>query len=339
MAGSDDSKKRKSPLSAAMHAMARMMPADSTGENPRAVQMYRHMTALREALNPRRVAARVRGRSAWPVTLGTYQVGSLTGAIAVCALTSAELVDPLCNNAGVAISGKVYTPNLGIEKIILNVTANPNIRFLLLCGKESPVFFVGQAIQMVFQNGVDGEKRIPGAVGPYPVLVNLPVGLVERFRAQVELVDRMGEQDVPVLAAIIHDLALRSPGRFVAGSAGMPERVEEQVNDADAESQFKPLRPGGHRQPIVYDPKGFVIISIDPEYQEIVVRHYLPDHTPAHIMRGRTAEPLLLGLLREGIVTELSHAGYLGVELTKAEMALKLGKPYEQDKPIGKLVS
>ncbi len=65
------------------------------------------------------------------------------------------------------------------------------------------------------------------------------------------------------------------------------------------------------------------------------MRHYHADHTPAYIMRGRTAEPILLGLLREGLISQLSHAGYLGVETTKAEMALKMGKPYEQDKPLG----
>lgn len=43
---------------------------------------------------------------------------------------------------------------------------------------------------------------------------------------------------------------------------------------------------------------------------------------------------MLLGLIGAGIVNELSHVGYLGMELAKAETALRLGLGYEQDKPL-----
>lgn len=45
---------------------------------------------------------------------------------------------------------------------------------------------------------------------------------------------------------------------------------------------------------------------------------------------------MLLGLLREGLVSQLSHAGYLGAELAKAEAALRLGSSvrYEQDRAL-----
>jgi hypothetical protein len=43
---------------------------------------------------------------------------------------------------------------------------------------------------------------------------------------------------------------------------------------------------------------------------------------------------MLLGLLREGLVTQLSHAGYLGEELAKAQAGLLLGLRYDQDRPL-----
>ena len=43
---------------------------------------------------------------------------------------------------------------------------------------------------------------------------------------------------------------------------------------------------------------------------------------------------MLLGFIREGLVSELTHAGYLGAELAKAETALRLGLHYEQDRPL-----
>jgi hypothetical protein len=43
---------------------------------------------------------------------------------------------------------------------------------------------------------------------------------------------------------------------------------------------------------------------------------------------------MLLGLIRERLVSQLSHAGYLGAELAKAESALRLGLRYAQDRPL-----
>jgi len=97
---------------------------------------------------------------------------------------------------------------------------------------------------------------------------------------------------------------------------------------------FVAIRPGGEREPLLYDPKGYFVISVDTDEKEIVLRHYLPNHTPAHEMRGRGATSMLLGLLRDGLVTQLSHAGYLGEELAKAQVALQFGLRYDQDRPL-----
>jgi len=51
-------------------------------------------------------------------------------------------------------------------------------------------------------------------------------------------------------------------------------------------------------------------------------------------MRGRGATSMLLGLLRDGLVTQLSHSGYLGEELAKAQAALQFGLRYDQDRPL-----
>lgn len=76
------------------------------------------------------------------------------------------------------------------------------------------------------------------------------------------------------------------------------------------------------------------MISLDRPAEQIVVRHHLPDHAPAHEMRGRHGSSILLGLLREGLVSQLGHAGYLGAELARAEAALRLGLRYAQDRPL-----
>ncbi len=103
------------------------------------------------------------GGTSWPVVDGSYSVGDPTAPIAVCALTSDELIQPLATVPGVAIAGQVQTANLGIERIILNVTANPSIRFLFLCGKESRLFRPGQTLGALFDNGIDLEGHVVGS--------------------------------------------------------------------------------------------------------------------------------------------------------------------------------
>ncbi|HEY7982801.1 MAG TPA: hypothetical protein VID73_01455 [Ktedonobacterales bacterium] len=264
----------------------------------------------------------------WPVMAGTYEVGDPAGPVAVCVLTSEPLVAPLAHLPGVAITGKVHTANLGITRIVANITANPAIRFLLLCGKDSPVFHPGQSLVALAEHGVDGERRIIGAIGYEPVLRTLASERVARFRQQVEVSDWSGEQDPARLGAAIAALVARSPGRFAGGA------------DADVAApveRFTPIRPGGVREPLQYDPKGYFVITLDRAGEQLILRHFLPDHTPAHEMRGHAADAMLLGLLREGLVSQLSHAGYLGEELAKAEAALRLGLRYDQDRPLRRL--
>jgi len=257
---------------------------------------------------------------------GTYQVGDPNGPVAVCALTSERLIGPLVVLPGVAIVGMVYTANLGITRIIVNITSNPAIRFLLICGKDSALFKPGQSLVALAEKGVDDKRRIIDAAGYDPVLPSIDPEQVTQFQKQVEVLDWTGEEDLQVLQERVKSLSDRNPGVFTSerNETGEPRRQEEFVS----------IRPGGQREPLLYDPKGYFVITIEPEQKEILLRHYLPDHTPSHEMRGRGATSMLLGLLRDGLVTQLSHAGYLGEELAKAQTALQFGLRYDQDRPL-----
>jgi tetrahydromethanopterin S-methyltransferase subunit A len=263
----------------------------------------------------------------WPVTDGSFVVGDPAAPVAVCVLTSTDLMPALAALPGVAIAGEVQTANLGLERIVTNVVANPAIRFLLLCGKESKLFRPGQSLLALLDNGLDEAGRITGALGYEPVLRGVPGDVVRRFRAQVEVADWSGEVDLRLLGERVAGLARRSPGPFPAAEplAGSASPIA---------GGYVPIRPGGTREPLRYDPKGYFVITLDRPADQVVVRHNLPDHRPAHEMRGRNASSLFLGLLRERLVTQLTHAGYLGGELARAEAALRLGLRYQQDRPL-----
>lgn len=91
--------------------------------------------------------------------------------------------------SGAALSGTVQTENIGFEKIICNVVANPNIRYAVLSGPESGGHSTGEAFKALLLNGVDEKKRIIGTVAPHPLLYNLPMEFIERFRNQLSLID------------------------------------------------------------------------------------------------------------------------------------------------------
>jgi len=95
--------------------------------------------------------------------------------------------------SGAALSGTLQTENVGLEKVICNVVANPNIRYLIVCGPESPGHRVGETILALMQNGVDERKRIIGASAATPYLFNIPVESIERFCSQVTVIDLVDE--------------------------------------------------------------------------------------------------------------------------------------------------
>lgn len=273
----------------------------------------------------------LRGKPIWPVTSGAYAIGDPSSSVAICTLTSNDLTRPVSRLSGVAIAGRLYTTNLGIEKIILNVISNPAIRFLILYGKESPVFHPGQALHSLFANGVTPDRRIIGAIGHMPELNNVTMAQIESFRQQIELVDCTDDVELKALVACLDDIAKRNPGRYIPVKddnmlAGEPTKTRSE--------DFTLIKPGGRRKPLAYDAKGFFVITLDRKRKAIILRHFLADNSPAHEIRGRSAEGILLAALRENLISQMSHAGYLGAELSKAETALRLDLQYEQDQPL-----
>jgi len=295
-----------------------------------AVRLFRRLDAARDLVTGgllRRRLQRHGDLPRWPPAAGEYCIGDARASVAVCTLSSRDLIEPVSKLPGVAIAGRLITVNLGIEQMVTNVVDNPRIRALVLCGKDSPVFHTAQAIRALADNGVTAERRIIGAQGHWPVLRNLSAAQIARFREQVLMVDAVGNSDLAVLA---HRVA--AAGERVAS---LPtDTVPEPALEASARPRFKRLAAGGHREPIGYDPRGFFIITVDQEAREIVCQHYSADHAPAHEIRSHSAERILLGLVRADLVSKLSHAGYLGAELAKAEAALRLGLRYEQDKAL-----
>jgi tetrahydromethanopterin S-methyltransferase subunit A len=115
--------------------------------------------------------------------------------MAICTLADTDFPNEL-KAAGflehVAIIGTLATENLGIERVIRNLSANPNIGYLILCGKDSRGHQAGQAILSLKGNGVDRDNRIIGVAGPRPILKNISADEIDAFRKHITVIDEIG---------------------------------------------------------------------------------------------------------------------------------------------------
>jgi dihydropteroate synthase-like protein len=74
----------------------------------------------------------------------------------------------------------------------------------------------------------------------------------------------------------------------------------------------------------VPDPSGNFVIGIKDGYIVAV-------HNSEITIKGKSAKDILDAVFALELVSSFSHAGYLGRELEKAEIALKMGRSYAQD--------
>lgn len=144
----------------------------------------------------------------WPPIPGDFEVKDPDGCVAVCTLGKKIQVP-----ADYAIIGTCKTENIGIERIIVNVVSNPNIRFFILAGPEVPGHHTGQTLRSLYEYGVDEKTRkIINAPGAIPYIENVPLDAVERFRQQVELIDMLRNQNPEEIARAVQDAIPRNPG-------------------------------------------------------------------------------------------------------------------------------
>jgi len=152
--------------------------------------------------------------SGWPLVKGDFISGDANSAVAVVTMGSHLDEKGICD-AGAAMCGSCKTENLGLEKVIANIVANPNIRFMLCCGTEVKGHLAGQTMIALHKGGVK-EGRVVGAEGAIPFIENLKDDAIKRFQEQIECVNIMEAEDTNTIKAKMDELKARDPGAFAA---------------------------------------------------------------------------------------------------------------------------
>ena len=86
-------------------------------------------------------------------------------------------------------------------------------------------------------------------------------------------------------------------------------------------------------EPATLDSQGNFKISVDRTEGVLVAAQFDSAQMakPVNVVKGRTADSVYAQIVAMGLVSRLDHAAYLGNELAKAEIALRIGKAYVQD--------
>jgi tetrahydromethanopterin S-methyltransferase subunit A len=269
----------------------------------------------------------------WPPYPGDYVLGNLQGPVAVCTLSSRALALRLiaAKEPAIAIAGRCDTENIGVEKVVLNLLANPRIRWLVICGEEAKGHRAGDAFLQLNERGVDANMRVLEAASWRPILKNLTLLEVARFREQIGVISLIGVTNPDDILAAVHECVGKAIPAFLSTPA-----EKECCNEKLAAVEH--IRAKAPKQ-LRLDRAGFFIVIPQPQKGLIVCEHYENSGRLAHVIEGRQAALIAATAVERGLVTQLDHAAYLGRELAKAEVALSTNTVYEQDAALGEFSS
>jgi tetrahydromethanopterin S-methyltransferase subunit A len=128
----------------------------------------------------------------------------------------------------VAIYGYLKTENIGIEKIVANVISNPNIRYLIVCGKEIRGHRSGSSLIALNHFGIDETHKIIQAPGAIPYIENLDEKAIKRFQSQIIILDLIDEVNPEEIDKVINKCINEAPPSF--GEPYIALRIKPEIN-------------------------------------------------------------------------------------------------------------
>jgi len=131
-----------------------------------------------------------------------YYSGNPDSSIAVCTLSSIDLLKKLANSeilSHVSIAGRLLSENKGIDSIIKYVNKNQKINIIIVCGKEVWGHKAGHSLFQLHKNGVDKNNRIINSTSPDPYLT-VSKSQIQYFQNNITLVNLIAETDFTTIS-------------------------------------------------------------------------------------------------------------------------------------------
>lgn len=200
---------------------------------------------------------------------------------------------------------------------IRSATANLSIRYLICAGNERSKAPVCSSLLLLCRD--DEPQNDPAGSLAKAVTMKLDAAQLAVFQRRVKSVDMRGCVDPKEIAERVAELGAGSR----SSSTGF---VVPQEGGAGVERLIVPLNMRYEGRP---DKAGDFNIRLDRD--SIVVEHMNQKDVVQREIVGKTARDICLTLIRNGWVSKLDHAAYLGRELARAEAALRRGEKFVSD--------
>jgi len=269
------------------------------------------------------------GRAAhdqWPFVAGKYHLLDASAPVVVALAGNEELAADL---AGLAPTGLCMVAPLrsasDAEKLIQNIASNLSIQHVIVGGAEEKRQALGAALLALCADNGSALGETPAAI-VRTIKAKVDEDLLSSVRKRIKPLDLLGCEDLDKILSRIAKLATeakRPNTGFVAPGSDADQGVERVIAargmsyeaTRDKGGEFK-IRVGG---------------------KAIIVEHHSAKNGLLRVIEGVTARDICLTLIRNGWVSKLDHAAYLGRELARAELALNQGLTFVQDdeQPIG----
>jgi tetrahydromethanopterin S-methyltransferase subunit A len=255
----------------------------------------------------------------WPFSPGKYQIVDPGGPVVIVLpgdeLLAMDLADLSAN--GICLICRSCQSARDVRNLLNNIAANMAIHYVLVAGDEENRLDAVEALANLL---APADRPVETTTMTDQIRAKLRPGELESLAKQVRHVDMVGCTEVDRILTKVNELVSTS-GRpntgFRAPGAPSSNGVERVIAARGISPEFDPDKAGRY--------------GISASGGKITVEHRNAKNEVLRVVEGSSARDLCLTLIRNGWVSKLDHAAYLGRELTRAEIAMRDGEPYSQD--------
>lgn len=146
-------------------------------------------------------------KSIFPIPEEIYY-GNSKSSISICVLSSITLLKKIENSElmnDISLVGRLFSENKGIDSIVRYVNSNPNVKTIIICGKEVWGHKSGSALIALYKNGIDANGKILNSSSPDPYLT-VTQKEVEKLQSQVRIINKIGITNFEKISNLVHTI-------------------------------------------------------------------------------------------------------------------------------------
>jgi len=142
-----------------------------------------------------------------PIRL-SYEMGN-GKTLAICTLSDMSLLKEIISRKDIMseifLVGRLLSENRGIDNILETIHNYPQLKYLILCGRDVKGHLPGQALISLYNCGTREDGFIVGARGCNPTLKSTKEA-ISYFRTNIGIVDLIGSRDICQLKLLVNKL-------------------------------------------------------------------------------------------------------------------------------------